>query len=471
MDLFGHHPAGHFGHVAQRPGRSIAGYRDQVSRLHAVECGAAHAAIGHLRGAGGQRSGRSIGKAYFSARRIAVDNRRYAPACIIDPNIARCQFAFPSARHVDLAHRTRPSLARVETQQAVAQCRRDAFLQLGIIGAADPQAARIDAVGAVLRLFAEPVDQAAANLLHIIAARARVEAGAMRWHRAQRLCLRLVQLRLTDPAILVHFAQRPVAPVERAFVAGRAFGAVICRPLGQDGEIRHLVQLQVAHILIEIGARRRLHAIGVPAEEYLIEIEFEDLLLGQYAFHAIGEDHLLHLARGRIFIADQQVLGDLLGDGRSALGALAGADLRHIVEHRAEKAGDIHAMMIEESLVLRRQISADQQGRIVAILQLDPALACIAVHGLAIDVAHDRGQRRLIFQKRRRIGQAAREDDPEQQDGEENSAERDRGPPEPAPLPQRGKPFPEIPSTPAQTVGKGQAGGVGTGLFHDERRL
>src|SRR3546814_4383630 len=63
-----------------------------------------------------------------------------------------------------------------------------------------------------------------------------------------------------------------------------------------------------------------------------------DVCSSDLPFHAIGQDHLLHLARGRIFVADQQVLRHLLRDGGAAAGALARPDLGRIVEHRADRS-------------------------------------------------------------------------------------------------------------------------------------
>jgi hypothetical protein len=75
-------------------------------------------------------------------------------------------------------------------------------------------------------------------------------------------------------------------------------------------------------------------------------------LLGHRPLDPGGEDHLADLAGGGIFVTQQQVLRNLLGNGRAALGALAGTDLRGIIDYRAREAGEIHAMMREKGLVL-----------------------------------------------------------------------------------------------------------------------
>jgi hypothetical protein len=80
--------------------------------------------------------------------------------------------------------------------------------------------------------------------------------------------------------------QHPIAPFERSLAL--ALRIVTARRLGQNGEIRHLVDGELIDVLVVIGACCRLHAIGVPAEEDLIKIKFEDLRLRQNILDAAG---------------------------------------------------------------------------------------------------------------------------------------------------------------------------------------
>ena len=82
-----------------------------------------------------------------------------------------------------------------------------------------------------------------------------------------------------DEVVAEHLAQHEVAPLERRFRA--ADRIVIGRALGQGREEGAFGKRELADILVEIGARRRLHAISVPPQEDLVEIEFENLLLGE----------------------------------------------------------------------------------------------------------------------------------------------------------------------------------------------
>ena len=76
-----------------------------------------------------------------------------------------------------------------------------------------------------------------------------------------------------------------------------------------------------ARALAEIFLRRRLDPVGARAEIDAIEIEFEDLVLGIFALEPERQDRLLDLARERPLLGEEQVLGELLGQGRAALHA------------------------------------------------------------------------------------------------------------------------------------------------------
>ena len=277
-------------------------------------------------------------------------------------------------------------------QQTLAQRIARGDLHPRIERGAHPQPARIDRVCPVLGGLAEALDQLAAHFLEEIAS--LDSALAALGDEPQRLGRRCPPLGPGDEAIGLHLAQHEIAPFERGLLltlAAIAFGR-----LGQDREEGHLVQFEIIDVLVEIGARCRLHPERTPSERDLVEIEFEDFLFGQHLFDAPGEDHFLELAGDRIFIAQKQVLGDLLGDGRTAHRALARAELGGIIEHRIGCAEEIDPAVAEEGLVLGRQIGFDQLLREIGILQLHPPLACIGVDDCAIMAAHHGRQRGFI---------------------------------------------------------------------------
>ena len=130
---------------------------------------------------------------------------------------------------------------------------------------------------------------------------------------------------------------------------------VVVRALGQRRQVGALGQRQVGDRLAEVVVGRRADAVGAVAQPDLVEIELEDLLLGQGLLEPGGEDRLLQLAADRDLVVQEDVLGHLLGDGRAALGPAALQDVEDVLEHRPADAADVDAAMLEEVVVLGRQ--------------------------------------------------------------------------------------------------------------------
>ena len=193
------------------------------------------------------------------------------------------------------------------------------------------------------------------------------------------------------------------------------------------------MQFQIADILVEIGARCGLHAKALPPERNFVEIEFEDLLLGQHRFDAHRQDHFLDFARHGIFVADQQVLRHLLGNGRSAARARSGAVFGGIIDRCAGKAGHIDPVVRKERFVLGRQKRADQGPRKIDKAQLHAPFARIGRYDLAVGTAHHRGQRRLIRQQLVGAGQCADKGKPHHRIDQPKHQHRNNQPARPAP--------------------------------------
>ncbi len=215
-------------------------------------------------------------------------------------------------------------------------------------------------------------------------------------------------LGLIDKAILAHLPQHPVAPFDRALFM--AFGHIVGRPLGQDRQIGELGQRQVFQILVEIGVGGGGDAECVPPERDLVEIEFENLLLGQRVFDAERQDRLTRLAHIADFVGQQQVLCHLLRDGRRAARRIA-AD--QPLPRRADQAGIIDAAMFEKRLVLGRQERADHQLGIFGIGQFDAPFAGIAAQRRAVTRADIGRQGRFIGAQRIDRGEIAQEQRPQ----------------------------------------------------------
>ncbi len=118
----------------------------------------------------GQRRFRTIGKT--DRRRIAAALRddAHAPVLVIDREIGAGQLARPAAVvEIDRCNRPMPSVIAVISHQAVTQGVTRGILQFNVERSADPQTARIDAVGPILGLLAIFVDQLAAHFFKEIA--------------------------------------------------------------------------------------------------------------------------------------------------------------------------------------------------------------------------------------------------------------------------------------------------------------
>ena len=62
-------------------------------------------------------------------------------------------------------------------------------------------------------------------------------------------------------------------------------------------------------------------------EQVYTEVKIDDILFAQRLLHPPGEDRLFEFSREGAFRGQQQLLGDLLGDGAAALGNPAGLDV------------------------------------------------------------------------------------------------------------------------------------------------
>ena len=163
------------------------------------------------------------------------------------------------------------------------------------------------------------------------------------------------------------------------------------RRLEEAGEHRRFGEVDVAHVLAEIVLRRGRHAERASAHVHPVEIHAEDLLLRQVGLQPDREEGLLDLALERALVREEDVLGELLGDGRAALDD---AVRLRIGDHGAEEADEVDAVMLEEAPVLRGDDRLDQRvGQLVdrhgALVDDAPMADLVAVaveegHGIVV---------------------------------------------------------------------------------------
>ncbi|MNP01797.1 hypothetical protein D3C76_936250 [compost metagenome] len=121
---------------------------------------------------------------------------------------------------------------------------------------------------------------------------------------------------LADFSELVHAPQDPVATLLAARRVGQRVEAR--RRLGQAGDHRHLRQADIADRFAVIDLRRRLDAVRTVTQVDLVDVQLEDLVLGQLSFDLQGQQDLGGLARKAAFAGQEEVLRHLHGDRAAA---------------------------------------------------------------------------------------------------------------------------------------------------------
>ena len=150
-----------------------------------------------------------------------------------------------------------------------------------------------------------------------------------------------------DIAELAHASQHVAAALGGRF---RVVDRVVAR-----GRLRHtrerggFGERQLVERLAEVQVGRSGDAIGALAEGDDVQIEPEDLLLGELTFDAVGEEHLLTLAPPRSIVGEEEILRGLLRDGARAFEPVAGNE---IDDDRAQDALIVEPGMLEEAVIL-----------------------------------------------------------------------------------------------------------------------
>ena len=171
------------------------------------------------------------------------------------------------------------------------------------------------------------------------------------------------------------------------------------RSLQQPGQQGGLADGQLAGALVEIALRRRLDAIGAGAKIDPVQIQGEDFLFGEFHLQPDRQHQLLDLALDVLVRGQEQVLGQLLGQGRAALDHPPGA---HVGGHGPAHADRVEAGMVIEAPVLDgdesrghivgQGVQIGRRGLLGAAHRDQGAVAVqIGDRGLAIDIVQGRG--------------------------------------------------------------------------------
>ena len=148
----------------------------------------------------------------------------------------------------------------------------------------------------------------------------------------------------------------------RAGRGGGRIGARIepRRRARQPRQHRRLPQRHASRRDAEIHPRRGVHAPGAGAEIDAVQPDLEDLALAEAVLQPQRQQQFLHLAAERARVGQEQVLGDLLGDGRAALHQPPAGE---VDPDGARQADRIDAGMVPEPAILDRDRGGRQIGR------------------------------------------------------------------------------------------------------------
>ena len=208
-----------------------------------------------------------------------------------------------------------------------------------------------------------------------------------------------------DEAEIEHPPDHPVAA--RLGRLGLAARIVPGGRLGQAGQERRLGDGELIQRLVEVVERRRRHAVGAEAEIDLVQVQLEDLVLGERPLDPERQQRLLDLARQRDLAGQEEVLGDLLGDGRGPDRPAVLAEVPDVGQRGADDAEHVDPRMAVEILVLGGKECLDQALGDRLDRHEDPLLLRVLGHQAAVGGVDPGDGRRLIVGQLTIVGQIA----------------------------------------------------------------
>ena len=152
-----------------------------------------------------------------------------------------------------------------------------------------------------------------------------------------------------DDAVFAHLADHHIGAAHRRLDIG---GRRIARgSLDQACDDRRLAQRKVARRMAEELAAGGIDAVGAASEIDLVQVELEDLLLGEFPLERHRQHGLARLAVERAVRIEEDVAGQLLRDGGSRLCTLVIAEG---YPDGAQQPDRVHAEMRIEAAILHR---------------------------------------------------------------------------------------------------------------------
>ncbi len=194
------------------------------------------------------------------------------------------------------------------------------------------------------------------------------------------------------PAVPVNVAQRQHAPQNpvAALLAGLgpADGIIARWRFRNAGEHGVLRQCQVLDAAAVVHLCSGFKAVGAMAQKHAVEIQLKNFFLVQRALNLDRQQNFVEFARERALQAEKIVTRHLHGQCAAA-GAFFTRQRKF--RHGAHQAGEVHAAVGEETIVLsgqqglhklRRNVLETQRiALLLAELADQVAVACIHLHG------------------------------------------------------------------------------------------
>ena len=167
-----------------------------------------------------------------------------------------------------------------------------------------------------------------------------------------------VVLVLSDVVELQHAPEHVVATHDRLLRIGD--GVEPRRRLGQPRDHCELGERELRDRHPVVDLRRGPDPVGPLAEKDLVDVELEDLVLGELTLDLQREEDLVELADVGLLPAEKEIPGHLHGDGAAPRPLLPGTKQ---VQHGAGQALPVDPGVLEEPVILARENRLDQSLR------------------------------------------------------------------------------------------------------------
>ena len=348
---------------------------------------------------------RAGGEADLRALLVVSQNQRQTAASGMERSFERGEPRGPIGTRLEAADRSPPSMSTIVVLNAFAEHPSRDVLKSGIQGRANGEASLVQSGFPVTRDEHSP--HFLGEILGVHEARFAARADGQRPGRGE-----FGVGRAYEP-VGRHAPKDPVPPVDGGPVV--ADRMVVVGPLGQRGQERRFRQRQFVERLVEIVQRGGRHAIRAETQVYLVEVELQDLILGEGPLDPESEDRFLDLALDGGFVRQQEILRHLLRDRRRADKASVRGVIHEVRDGGPQNPGQVHARMPVERLVFRRQKRVNDPFRNGCDRHEHPFLAGVLGEQRAVAGVNPGDGRRFVVRQLLIVGEAPAEMIEEQQ--------------------------------------------------------